>query len=133
MGGVVVRRIVVLGVLVVLVVVFSGCSCLNPFAGKKESYTATASWYGPGYYGKPTASGEVFKKNRSTCAHKTYLFGTRLKLIHLKNGRSVVVRVNDRGPFVPGRELDLSFKAAKKLDMLDEGVADVKVIVLERP
>lgn len=86
-----------------------------------------ASWYGPKYHGRQTASGEVFDMNGLTAAHKTLPFGTRLKVTHVGNHRSVIVEVNDRGPFIPGRDLDLSYGAAKKLGMVEQGVARVKI------
>lgn len=86
-----------------------------------------ASWYGPGYHGNHTANGEVYDMNGLTAAHKTLPFGTRLKVTHVQNRRSVVVKVNDRGPFIPGRDLDLSYGAARALDMVDEGVSEVRI------
>lgn len=90
------------------------------------------SWYGPGFHGKRTASGEVYNMNADTCAHKSMPFGTRLKIVNPENGRSVVVTVNDRGPFVRGRDIDLSRAAAKKLRTLEKGTAKVKVYYLDR-
>ena len=89
-----------------------------------------ASWYGQQHQGRPTASGEAYDMNRLTAAHRTLSFGTRLRVTNIENGRSVVVRVNDRGPHVPGRILDLSFRAAKALGMIDAGVTRVEVVVL---
>ncbi len=89
-----------------------------------------ASWYGPGFHGSRTASGEIYNMYRFTAAHKTLPLGTYVKVINLENGRSVVVKINDRGPFVPGRIIDLSYVAAKKLGMLKKGTAKVKIITL---
>lgn len=89
-----------------------------------------ASWYGRQHQGRPTASGEAFDMNKLTAAHRTLPFGTRLRVTNVKNGKSVVVRVNDRGPHVPGRVLDLSYRAARALGMTDAGVARVEVVVL---
>lgn len=86
-----------------------------------------ASWYGPKYHGRRTASGVVFDMNALTAAHKTLPFGTRLKVTHVGNHRSVIVEVNDRGPFIAGRDLDLSYGAARKLGMVEQGVARVKI------
>ncbi|OQX70572.1 MAG: hypothetical protein B6D62_04420 [Candidatus Cloacimonas sp. 4484_275] len=80
------------------------------------------SYYGKKFQGKRTSSGEIFDMNKLTCAHKTLPFGTRLKVINESNGKSVVVRVNDRGPFVAGRDLDLSFAAARKIGLIGIGV-----------
>jgi rare lipoprotein A (peptidoglycan hydrolase) len=86
-----------------------------------------ASWYGPKYHGRLTANGEVYDMHGLSAAHKTLPFGTRLRVTHPGNDRSVVVVVNDRGPFIAGRDLDLSYGAAKELDMVAEGVARVKI------
>jgi rare lipoprotein A len=92
---------------------------------------ATASYYGDEFKGAKTASGERFNPNDFTAAHKKYPFGTQLKVTNPKNGKSVTVRVNDRGPFVKGRDIDLSKAAAKELGITDHGVADVKVELLQ--
>jgi len=89
-----------------------------------------ASWYGQRHHGRSTASGETYDMHRLTAAHRTLPFGTRLRVTSVENGRSVVVRVNDRGPHVAGRLLDLSFAAAKALGMVGNGVARVEVVVL---
>ena len=89
-----------------------------------------ASWYGEQHQGLKTASGETFDKNKLTAAHRTLPFGTRLRVTNVENGKSVVVRVNDRGPHVAGRVLDLSYRAAQMLGMTDAGVARVEVVVL---
>jgi rare lipoprotein A (peptidoglycan hydrolase) len=94
--------------------------------GRTET-TMVASWYGPKYHGRQTASGEVFDMNLLTAAHKTLPFGTRLRVTYPSNSRSVVVEVNDRGPFIAGRDLDLSYGAAKELGMVEQGVARVKI------
>jgi len=86
-----------------------------------------ASWYGPGFHGKKTASGERFNQNDLTAAHKLLPFGTKLRVTNLSNGREVVVRVNDRGPFSSRRIIDLSKKAAQKLGMLAAGTAKVRI------
>lgn len=89
-----------------------------------------ASWYGPKFHGKHTASGERFNMYGLTAAHKTLPLGTYVRVSHLKKDKSVVVKVNDRGPFVGSRIIDLSLGAAKGLDMIGEGVARVRVEVL---
>ena len=89
-----------------------------------------ASWYGQQHQGLKTASGEAFDMNKLTAAHRTLPFGTRLRVTNVENGKSVVVRVNDRGPHVPGRVLDLSYRAAQALGITGSGVARVEVIVL---
>lgn len=87
----------------------------------------TASWYGPGFHGKPTSSGERFDMHGLTCAHKTLPFGTRLRVTNEKSGRSVDVLVNDRGPFIEGRDLDLSYGAAKEIELISSGTGRVRV------
>lgn len=77
--------------------------------------TGTASWYGPGFHGRTTASGERFNQNAMTAAHPTLKFGTMVTVTNNKNGKSVVVKINDRGPFINGRIIDLSKAAAQKI------------------
>ncbi len=91
-----------------------------------------ASWYGPGFHGSRTASGEVYNMFKLTAAHKTLPLGAYVRVINLENGRSVIVKINDRGPFVPGRIIDLSYAAAKRLGMLKKGTAKVKIVALGR-
>lgn len=89
-----------------------------------------ASYYGPGFHGRPTASGETFDMNAMTCAHLTLPFGTMLRVTNLGNDREVLVRVNDRGPYVGGRILDLSQGAADELGMMETGTAEVELQVM---
>lgn len=90
-----------------------------------------ASWYGKRFAGRKTASGERFNPKKMTCAHRSLPFGTRVRVTNRENGRQVIVRVNDRGPFgSKKRIIDLSRAAAKKLGMLDSGVVRVKLEVL---
>lgn len=77
--------------------------------------------------GRKTASGQIFRQYKKTAAHKTLPFGAKVKVTNLSNGKSVKVRINDRGPFVAGRIIDLSKKAARKLNMVDAGVSNVKI------
>ena len=90
----------------------------------------SASFYADDFHGKKTANGEVFDMHGLTCAHKTLPFNTWLEVRNLKNGRTVMVRVNDRGPFVGDRIIDLSLGAAKELHMIDDGVVDVEITVV---
>lgn len=92
-----------------------------------------ASWYGEKYHGRTTANGERFDMNAMTAAHKTLPFGTKVRVVNLVNGKSVVVRINDRGPFKPGRIIDVSKGAAKKLDMVAAGLVEAEVIILAEP
>ncbi len=89
-----------------------------------------ASWYGEPFHGRKTASGEVYDMYQLTAAHKTLPLGTTVMVTHLKNDRSVMVTVNDRGPFVRGRIIDLSYAAAQSLGMVKEGVAKVRVEII---
>jgi rare lipoprotein A len=88
-----------------------------------------ASWYGPYYHGRMTANGEIFNQEASTAAHKTLPFGTKLKVCY----RSLceVVRINDRGPFITGRDLDISKGTARRIGMMGAGVAPVQVTILK--
>ena len=88
-----------------------------------------ASFYGKKFHGRKTASGERFNMYAMTAAHKRLAFGTLVRVTHLKNGRSVAVRINDRGPFARGRIIDLSYGAARKLGMVAQGVARVRIRV----
>lgn len=90
----------------------------------------TASWYGEPFHGRKTASGEVYDMHQMTAAHKTLPLGTRLKVYNKSNGRTVDVRVNDRGPFVAGRVIDLSHAAAKALGVIGPGTAPVRIVAL---
>ncbi len=92
--------------------------------------TGEASWYGPGFDGGRTANGESFNQYAMTAAHKTLPFGTQVRVTNLNNGRSVVVRINDRGPYAGGRVLDLSKGAASEIGVISSGVAPVRIDVL---
>lgn len=96
-----------------------------------KAETGVASYYGLPYHGRQTASGEVFNMNELTAAHPKLKFGTKVKVTHLANNRSVTVRINDRGPFVKGRVIDLSKAAAEELQMIRAGLAEVKIEVVE--
>ncbi len=91
-----------------------------------------ASWYGPDFHGRPTSSGELFNMYALTCAHKEYPFGTKLRVINPQNSKEVECIVNDRGPFIPGRDLDLSYAAAKKIDLVGPGTGVVMIEPLGR-
>jgi rare lipoprotein A len=123
-----------------LLAVLTGCSTA-PDRGRPESDAAAltrspgaefgrgrASWYGPGFHGKRTASGERFDMNDLTAAHRTLPFGTRVRVRNTQNGREVVVRINDRGPQIRDRIIDLSKAAAGALGLLQAGEAPVVLI-----
>jgi len=115
---------------IMLLFLLGGCG--GEVTYRPSAQVMVASWYGKDFHGRPTASGEIFNMYDYTAAHKTLPFGSRLKIINPKNGRSVVVRVNDRGPFVPGRDIDLSYAAARKIGIISEGTARVYVQYLGR-
>jgi rare lipoprotein A len=92
-----------------------------------------ASYYGDEFHGRKTASGEIYDRNRMTAAHRTLAFGTVCRVTNLKNGKTAVVRVNDRGPFIEGRIFDLSYRAAQALEGVRSGVMDVKIEILKVP
>ena len=108
---------------VVLLLLLVGCA-------KKPTETGKASWYGPGFRGKPTASGVTFRPSRRTAAHKTLPFGTVVKVTRTDTGKSVRVVINDRGPYAAGRVIDLSRRAARRIDMINDGVAPVELKVV---
>jgi rare lipoprotein A len=93
--------------------------------------TGIASWYGKKFHGRKTSSGETYNMYAMTAAHKTLPLGTYVHIKGLDNGNEITVRINDRGPFVRGRIIDLSFTAAKKMDMITTGTARVKIVALE--
>lgn len=137
--------------LVCLAVLLSGCAAGNAKIASRKGYVrfpekqyasgekaeiglkikGEASYYGPGFHGKQTASGEIFDQDDYTCAHKSLPFGTKLKVVRIDNGSSVVVRVNDRGPYVDGRILDLSVAAGKQIGLDKVGHAEVVATVIE--
>lgn len=89
-----------------------------------------ASWYGHPFHGRLTANGEIYDMGKLTAAHKELPFNTKVRVTNLSNGKSVVVRINDRGPFVKGRIIDLSKKAARMIDMVDAGISMVELSIL---
>ena len=102
----------------------------KPVAKPKPVSIGQASWYGPGFAGKKTASGEPFDDTKFTAAHKTLPLGSAAKVTNLSNGKSVKVEINDRGPYAANRVIDLSRAAAHAIGMIDEGVVQVRVDLL---
>ena len=96
------------------------------------SQVGLASWYGGKFHGRQTASGERYDMNAMTAAHRSLPFGTRVRVTDLATRRSVVVRINDRGPFIDGRIVDLSRRAAGRLGMIDRGTAKVRLTVVQQ-
>ncbi len=130
--------------LVTLLFFFSACASpsrrdvegiYSPGYYPSEGYTqlGTASWYGIEEHGKYAASGERFSMHDHTAAHRSLPLGTVVRVTNLENGRDVIVRINDRGPFVDGRIIDLSYAAAKSIGMITNGTAKVKVEVISAP
>ena len=123
-----------------LVFLFTGCASRRPVVyerrvppprfEKRETLVVqygVASWYGPDFHGKPTSSGEIYDMYQLTCAHNSFPLGTMVMVTNLENGRSVELRVNDRGPFVKERIIDVSYTAAKILALWEKGTALVRV------
>lgn len=126
----------VAAVAVGLAVLGTGCGLfrkapkpLEPVPG--ASQIGVASWYGPGFHGRRTANGETYDQYGLTAAHRTLPHGTWVEVTNLANDRSVRVRINDRGPYVDDRIIDLSYTAAQRIDMLRSGIAPVRVEVVE--
>ena len=98
-----------------------------------KSWSATASWYGPRFQGKRTASGQLYDMFSATAAHPWLPFGSLIRIVNTRTGHSQLARINDRGPFMLDRELDVSFLVASRLGMINRGVQPVRIEVLEVP
>jgi rare lipoprotein A len=98
-----------------------------------KAWTGVASWYGPRFQGRETANGEQFDMTALTAAHPTLPFGSLVRITNPKSGKSLVVRINDRGPFVEGRELDVSYAVADKIGLIDGGLVRLRLELLEVP
>lgn len=133
-GRVTCRLMPALMFLVLAISLLPGCAPYHA-TGRPIHYKAEgkASWYGPGFSGKKTANGERFDPNAMTAAHKTLPMGTTVRVTNLDNDKSVVVRVNDRGPFVRGRIIDLSKAAAQEIDIIGKGTGRVMVVAITAP
>lgn len=103
----------------------------NPKLSYRQSWHGTASYYGKKFHGKKTANGEIYNMYAFTAAHKTLPLGTMVKVTNIANKKSIIVKINDRGPYIQGRIIDLSYAAAKKLDYVGNGTAEVKIKVLK--
>jgi rare lipoprotein A len=124
--------------LLAIVATIVACGCARharvahpSFPGRVE--TGIASWYGEPYHGRKTASGEVYDMHQLTAAHRSLPFGTWVEVTNAENGTRVAVRINDRGPFVDGRIIDLSRAAAERIGLIGPGIARVRVKVIEPP
>lgn len=113
---------------------FSGDTLIAPIPSADASPVRTihgsASWYGGKFHGRRTANGERFDMHALTAAHKSLRFGTKVRVTNRKNGKSVVVRINDRGPYAKGRVIDLSRAAAATIGMIGSGIAMVQIDIL---
>ncbi len=112
-----------------VLIILSGCKPRKPVISPGAGYVETgiASWYGPGFHGQKTSSLEIYNMHDLTAAHPTLPFGTMVLVTNLDNGRNVIVRINDRGPFVKNRIIDLSYAAASMLGMVGRGTARVRI------
>ncbi len=124
-----------------IMVAAAGCSGLSTPTPPPPPVTSApghpqvtrASWYGPGFVGHPTSTGEPYDPNGLTAASRTLPLGSRVRVTNLRNGRSVIVRINDRGPYVRGRGLDLSERAAQQLGLARQGVGTVRISRVDEP
>ena len=125
------RRLAPFILALLLIILLASCGCLSANAPRKgRPQIGVASWYGKEFHGRPTSSGEIFDMYKLTAAHKELPLGTRVRVTNLKNRKSVIVKVNDRGPFVKGRIIDLAYGAAKVIGMVEDGVARVRVEIV---
>lgn len=120
-----------------MALLLSGCAASprftsNGYAEKSASYEGVASYYGDEFHGRPTSSGEVFDKEQFTAAHRSLPFNTVVNVTNLVNGKSVTVRINDRGPFKKDRAIDLSLAAAREIGLIEAGTAPVRIEVISR-
>ncbi len=110
--------------------VLCGCRKENSLTATGDVRYGTASYYANALHGKRTASGSRYNRRRLTAAHRTLPFGTRVRVTNLRNDRSVVVQITDRGPYTEGRIIDVSYAAAKRLDMVKQGTTRVRLTIL---
>ncbi len=126
-------------IIILVAVIFTGCSSTSTKTtnsktaqySRSHALAGQASWYGRNYHGKLTASGEKYNMRKLTAAHKTLPFGTIVRVTNTTNNKSVDVKINDRGPFVAGRVIDLSPKAFNKIGNTDQGVIPVRIEILD--
>lgn len=121
-----IKLVIIFGMMILL---FFCCARVT-YPPSETVQTGVASWYGPNFHGKTTSNKEIYDMFDLTAAHKSLPFGTFVMVTNLNNGKSVTVRINDRGPFVKERIIDLSYAAAKAVDMIDTGTAPVKLDIL---
>ena len=98
-----------------------------------KAWTGNASWYGPGFNGRKTANGEIFDSEALTAAHPNLPFGSLVRVVNTRTGKFELVRINDRGPYQEGREIDVSYRVARKLGLINSGVGQVRLELMELP
>jgi rare lipoprotein A len=98
-----------------------------------KTWVGNASWYGPGFNGRKTANGEIFSTEALTAAHPNLPFGSLVRVVNPRNGRFELVRINDRGPYQEGREIDVSYRVARKIGLIHSGVSQVRLELMELP
>lgn len=126
-------KTIILLVISLFLLFLTSCGVVRRTAPEKKGEiigSGIASWYGPNFHGKMTANGETYNMNDYTAAHRTLPFNTVLQVDNVENGKSVIVRINDRGPYVANRIIDLSRRAAEDLDMIGTGTASVRLMVV---
>ncbi len=128
-----VKRFLGTGLIIVGILSLLLTSCRSSPVRPGWSQRGIASWYGPNFQGRPTANGESFDMNDMTAAHRTLPFHTVVEVENLDNGRRTSVRINDRGPFIRGRIIDLSKAAARSIQMIGNGTAEVRITILQSP
>jgi rare lipoprotein A len=125
------------GIAAIAAILFAGCAPTLTMSGSSSSTTSfgpregVASYYGKEFNGRKTASGQRYSNSKFTAAHRTLPFGTMLKVTNLSNGKSVTVRVNDRGPFKKGRIIDLSYAAARAIGIVGAGTGRVRIDIVK--
>jgi rare lipoprotein A len=98
-----------------------------------KTWVGNASWYGPGFNGRKTANGEIFSTEALTAAHPNLPFGSMVRVVNTRNGKFELVRINDRGPYQEGREIDVSYRVARKIGLIHSGVSQVRLELVELP
>lgn len=129
-------RLRISGLIILFVLLIFSVSCAPKFGEIKRPIgwdeNGEASWYGKKFHGRTTASGEIYNMYKLTAAHRTLPFGTLVEVTHFENGKKVVVRINDRGPSIRRRIIDLSYAAAEQIDMIAQGIARVRIEVIAK-
>lgn len=117
----------------VCVSLFTDCMLVSPALSKQHPHTqvGVVSYLSQKFHGRKTASGEIYNQEKLTAAHRSYPLGTKVKVTNLKNGRKVIVRINDRGPYSKSRVMDVSLRAAKELGFVRQGLTKVKIEVIQ--